>query len=81
MPLSGAMCWAGADAIMRLRGVTRTIAGVLLVSCVWWTAGPWIEMYFGACFAPYRVFGTCERPVSFPGFGKITYRTSPRAKP
>ena len=78
MPLSGAVCWAATDAVARIPGAKRAAAGVALVLCVWWTAGPWVEMYYGACFAPYRVFCACGRPVSMSGFGKITYRTPQR---
>ena len=78
MPVLGAVSWAGTDAVFHARGRMRAAAGIALLLCVWWTAGPWVEMYFGACFAPYRAFGRCDRPIAFSGFGKITYRTAPR---
>jgi hypothetical protein len=80
MPVLGAVSWAGADAVFQASGSKRAGFGVALLLCVWWTAGPWVDMYFGACFAPYRAFGTCERPVAFSGFGKITYRTTARQR-
>jgi hypothetical protein len=79
MPVAGAVSWAGADAVIQIPGAKRTAGGAVLLLCVLWTAGPWVDMYFGACFAPYRLFGTCERSISFRGFGKITYRTPARA--
>lgn len=78
MPVFGAVCWAGTDAIFHIAGTKRAAFAAALLPSVWWTAGPWVDRHFGACFPPYRAFGTCERPIAFSGFGKITYRTAHR---